>query len=311
MATPLFTMPTLGYNGRFANQLFQYAFLRLCARRRDAAIQTFPWAGQQLFGFRDPLVDVVAPIVVDGEAAPDPDRYLHRGDPLGDVVEFRGFFQYDTRHYRPYRDFIRQLFVLEPMMKALCDEVVTRLRAGGRPLVALHLRRGDYGHAQFFRAPAKWYADWLQGRAEPRDPVVYLCSEAPGALAGHFPGQRIFHAGLLPGLSPKLAFILDFYVLTQADEVAVSNSSFSFMAAMLNERAGAFVRPTLEERQLVAFDPWDAPVVLPRQLVPGEQAELDACDRNLAPIAGHKGPHAPSMAHRPPSVAFGPFCSSA
>lgn len=285
MAHPVFTMPTLGYNGRFANQLFQYAFLQLCARRRDAAIQTFPWAGQQLFGFRDPLVDAVAPVVIDGEAAADPELYLHRDDPLGDLVEFRGFFQYDSHHYRPYRDFIRQLFVLEPMMRALCEEVVTRLRAGGRPLVALHLRRGDYGHAQFFRAPARWYGDWLRDRPEPRDPVVYLCSESPAHLAPQFSGQRLFHAGLLPGLSPRLAFILDFYVLTQADEVAVSNSSFSFMAAMLNERAASFVRPTLEERRLVAFDPWDAPVVLPRALAAGEQAELDACDHAPEPAA--------------------------
>ncbi len=285
MAAPVFTMPTLGYNGRFANQLFQYAFLRLCARRRGAAILTFPWAGQQLFGFRDPLVDAVAPVVIDGEEAPDPDRYLHRDDPLGDLVEFRGFFQYDSRHYRPYRDFIRRLFVLEPKMRALCEEVVTRLRAGGRPLVALHLRRGDYGHAQFFRAPARWYADWLRSRAKPGASVVYLCSEAPAHLAPHFAGQRLFHAGLLPGLSPRLAFILDFYVLTQADEVAISNSSFSFMAAMLNERATGFVRPTLEDRQLVAFDPWDAPVVLPRVLQAGEQAELDACDHAPQPAA--------------------------
>jgi hypothetical protein len=268
-------MATLGRNGRFANQLFQYAFLRLCAGRRGAVVQTFPWAGREIFGFRDPIVDAVAPIVIDGDAAADPDLYLNRDDPIGDHVEFRGFFQYHSRHYRPHRESIRRMFSMAPKLRALFDDVVARLRASGRPLVAVHLRRGDYGHAQFFRAPARWYCDWLQSRPVSGDPVVYLCSETPAPLAGHFPRQRIFHAGLLPNLSPALAFLLDFYVLTQADEVAVSNSSFSFMAAMLNGRASAFVRPTLEDRRLVPFDPWDAPVVLERRLQPGEQEELD------------------------------------
>ena len=71
---------------------------------------------------------------------------------------------------------------------------------------------------------------------------------------------------MLPNLAPALAFLLDFYVLTQADEVAASNSSFSFMAAMLNERATAFVRPTLEDRRHWSPSiPWDAPVVLARR----------------------------------------------
>jgi len=279
MTAPLFTMPTLGRNGRFANQLFQYAFLRLCAGRRGARIQTSLWRGQNLFDFRDPPVDTTARLLIDGEEAADPDLYLNRDDPIGDHVEFRGFFQYHTRHYRPHRDFIRRLFVLEPKLRRLFDDVIGQLRASGRPLVAIHLRRGDYGHAQFFRAPAQWYVDWLQSGPGSGDPVVYLCSESPATLAGHFPAHRVFHSGLLPNLPPALAFILDFYVLTQADEVAISNSSFSFMAAMLNERAKAFVRPTLDDGCLVPFDPWDAPVVLARQLQPGEQEGLDGQDQ--------------------------------
>jgi hypothetical protein len=289
-------MPKLGRHGRFANQLFQYAFLRICAGRRKAAIQTPPWPGQDLFGFRDPRVEAAAPIMIDGEATPDPDLFLNSEDPIGEHVEFRGFFQYHTRHYRPHREFIRRLFVLEPKLRDRWDEVIARLRGQGRPLVAVHLRRGDYGYGQFFRAPAKWYSDWLKNRFGPGRPIVYICSESPAALAGHFPGQSLYHAGMLANLPPALAFLLDFYVLTQADELAIANSSFSFMAAMLNERAKAPVRPTLDGRGLMAFDPWDAPVVLPRHLQPGEQAALDAEDRNLAPIAGPKGPHAPAMA---------------
>jgi hypothetical protein len=111
-----------------------------------------------------------------------------------------------------------------------------------------------------------------------RNPIVYLCSESPGPLVRHFPGLQVLHAGMIPNLPPPLAFLLDFYVMTQADALAISNSSFSFLAALLNERAEAFVRPSLEERTLAPFDPWDSPVLLERRLRPGEQAELDAVD---------------------------------
>jgi hypothetical protein len=277
VTAPVFTVSTLGRNGRFANQLFQYAFLRICARQRGAAVATPPWLGQELFGFRDPAPEPGPETrLIDGEAGVDPDLYLNSDQPLGERVDFWGYFQYPTRHYRPHRDFLRRLFVLRPELRGLFDGVVAQLRATGRPLVALHLRRGDYGQAQFFRAPSAWYAAWLGTLPAAPEPLVYLGSEDPAALAGAFLPRRVLHAGLLPNLPPSLAFALDFYVLTQADAVAISNSSFSFMAAMLNERARIFVRPTLDGRRLVPFDPWDSPVLLPRRLQAGEQAELDA-----------------------------------
>jgi hypothetical protein len=278
-------MPTLGRNGRFANQLFQYAFLRICAEQRGAAVSTPAWSGQELFGFRDPPPDgSPATSVVYGDEIRDPEPYLNSRTPIGDAVEFQGFFQFPSRHYRPHREFLRRLFAFRPDLRGPFDEVVAQMRGTGRPVVALHLRRGDYGQAQFFRAPARWYAEWLAGG--PRDPLVYLASESPAELTHHFPARRILHAGLLPNLPPVLAFALDFHVMAHADALAISNSSFSFMAAMLNDRARIFVRPTLEDRRLVPFDPWDAPVLLPRRLVPGEQEELDAMDRAPGPFAG-------------------------
>ncbi|MEQ1830586.1 MAG: FkbM family methyltransferase, partial [Pirellula sp.] len=44
------TARTLGRNGRFANQLFQYAFLRILARHHGLRVETSKWVGQLLFG---------------------------------------------------------------------------------------------------------------------------------------------------------------------------------------------------------------------------------------------------------------------
>ena len=50
------TMATLGTNGRFGNQIFQYAFLKIYAKTHQLKLQTSQWIGQYLFGHREPIV---------------------------------------------------------------------------------------------------------------------------------------------------------------------------------------------------------------------------------------------------------------
>src|SRR5687768_4815779 len=59
-------MSALGKMGLFGNQIFQYAFLRLCARASRAEYQCAPWSGQRLFGLTDPPVTVLLPPLVEG-----------------------------------------------------------------------------------------------------------------------------------------------------------------------------------------------------------------------------------------------------
>ena len=50
-------MSTLGSNGRFGNQIFQYAFLNIYAKKYDLDIKTPSWIGHDLFGHHDsPIV---------------------------------------------------------------------------------------------------------------------------------------------------------------------------------------------------------------------------------------------------------------
>ena len=48
-------MSTIGNNGRFANQLFQYAFLRIYAENHNLRIATSPWIGQTIFGHAETM----------------------------------------------------------------------------------------------------------------------------------------------------------------------------------------------------------------------------------------------------------------
>ena len=62
---------------------------------------------------------------------------------------------------------------------------------------------------------------------------------------------------------PAAAVAKAYGAVSQADRLAISNSSFSFTAAMLNTGAQEFVRPDPDLRSLVPFEPWDAQILLP------------------------------------------------
>jgi len=62
-----------------------------------------------------------------------------------------------------------------------------------------------------------------------------------------------------PRRSRAIGPFLDIHVMAKADAIAISNSSTSFVASLLNERATRFVRPVLAARRLEPFDPWDSP----------------------------------------------------
>ena len=49
---PVVTMYCLGKLGRFGNQLFQYAYLKIYAQIHDLRVETPEWIGQYLFGHK-------------------------------------------------------------------------------------------------------------------------------------------------------------------------------------------------------------------------------------------------------------------
>jgi len=58
-------------------------------------------------------------------------------------------------------------------------------------------------------------------------------------------------------------FYIDFFMLSQCDVVCTSNSNFSFVACMLNDRAKLFVRPHWDfSTKFTVFDQWDSEPLL-------------------------------------------------
>ncbi|HEY9619623.1 MAG TPA: FkbM family methyltransferase [Crinalium sp.] len=262
---PVITMSTLGRNGRFANQFFQYAFLKTYAKLHNLRVETSPWIGQYLFGQIDSEIAHPLPVVGNpDDSLPDLGESLLLGAPTPyQNVEFWGYFQYHTRFYVPHKAYIRSLFQPVPEVEEKLRSPLQQLRSKGKTVIGLHLRRGDYGYYPFFIAPSQWYLDWLKGFWETLDePVLFIASDEPETVVPDFADYHPITSQNLNIELPEASFYPDFYLLSQCDVVAISNSSFSFAACMLNERGTCFFRPHRSTQKLIPFDPWNSEPLL-------------------------------------------------
>ncbi len=260
---PVITMSTLGSNGRFANQIFQYAFLRIHAQQHGCRVTAPQWIGRDLFGANDPYPDNT-PLreVRQMEQELLACDIVNSPEPLRNV-DLWGYFQYHTRFYAAHKELFRSLFRPVESLRTELESAVARLRKRGRTVVGLHLRRGDYGYRFFYVTPAEWYKRWLAEIWDQlEEPVLFIASDDPDAVLADFADYNPVTVRDL-GIDDMVpAFYQDFYILSQCNRVAISNSSYSFAACMLNEKGDEFMRPDLTAGSLVAFDPWNSEPLL-------------------------------------------------
>lgn len=253
----------LGRHGRFGNQLLQYGVLRLYAARHGLTLEVPPWPGRHLYGLDDPLPGPALPRLPEREVEAGVMASL--GGAGGAVLADRdvtAYFCGDTSFLAPHREAFRGFFTPGPHIRPWADALTSRLRAAGGTVVALHIRRGDFGWGPFWMAPESWYLHWLDAVWPGLDrPVLYVATDDSRCLPA-FAAYRPLCAQDLAEPIPGAEFLTDFHVLCEADLVAVSNSSFSFVATMLNQRARSVVRPDKARQALVPYDPWSSPVLL-------------------------------------------------
>ena len=282
------TMSSLGKNGGFGNQCFQYLYLRVLASRHNLVYQVPTWIGQEVFGLDEPAMVHPAPLVVEriqttehsGHALVDAKDLLDPACGFMPSMDLWGYFQLHTKHYENDKYFIRDLFKINPKYRVLLDRIRSRLVPVGKKLLGIHLRRGDYGYDIFYRSPCSWYEEWVKRRGfSPEDFVIYVSSECAVSYKERFRGFNVFiYEDLnLPENIP-LKLIVDFGLLVDSDELAISNSSLSFIASMLNVRASNFWRPRFASAELVRYDPWNSEVLERIQLDAKEHERLIACD---------------------------------
>lgn len=259
---PRITMSTLGSNGRFANQLFQYAFLKLYANKHHLHVETPDWIGQQLFGHQDPPISRILPEIRDRSKEITDSPILNAKSPVKDV-DIWGYFQFHTCYYASQKAAFKRLFQPIPEIESKLTPALNRLRAQGKTVVGLHIRRKDYGFSYFFVTPIQWYKDWLSFLWKTlENPVLFVASDDLDNVVDEFSDYHPVTAKKLGVQLPEAEFYPDFYLLSHCDIVGISNSTFSFIACMLNEEGKQFWRPDLGAQKLVPFNPWDSEPIL-------------------------------------------------
>jgi len=289
MNKPVITMSTFGSNGRFGNQIFQYAFLKIYAKEHDLQVEIPQWKlGTYLFGHNHPEITEILPEVREEGQELDESKIIHANPPLKNV-DIWGYFQYHTSYYAQYKEYFWQLFAPRPEIKTKLDPAGELLNSPDRTVVGLHIRLKDYGFSYFFLTPFAWYQDWLSNIWPTLDnPVLYIATDEPDQVIPHFSAYNPVTARDLNLDLPAADFYPDFYLLSQCDVVAISNSTFSFAACMLNQRGKLFVRPHLPSEKLIPFDPWNSePIFRDIKVAPFEAGDLhtirqQVCDRWLS-----------------------------
>jgi len=275
---PRLQMTTLGRRGRFGNQLLQYAYARIYADRHALELEVPDWIGRDLYGLDDPLPRTKLEPIDESQA--DFGAILRGVSPVALAGrDLSGYFAWDTRGWGEAAGEFRRLFRLRPALGEPLEAEFQRLTADTGTRVAIHLRRGDFGQGRFWVAPVAWYLDWLQTLWPRLDrPCLFLATDAPELEAAFAPFRPLLARDFRVEY-PGAQFLVDHFVLSRAEHLAISNSSFSFSAALLNERLVGAVRPDPDARRLAPFAPWQAPVLLdatrvPEALGPGERTVL-------------------------------------
>jgi Tetratricopeptide repeat len=248
------SMTSLGSNGRFGNQLLQYAFTRIYAEEHSLGIEIPDWIGRDLYDLDDPFPTRQRRFI-DGRNL-DYANVLNNPERLLADCDLFGYCSSDWWARPDRSEQFRALFRPSPKLAPFIDRAMAHLQNAGRTLVAVHLRRGDYGREPFYIVPTQWYLDWLNEIWNDLDrPLLYIASDDSG-IASEFAKYVPLDAHTVGIDIPGAEFYIDHYILSRAHYVATANSTFSTTAAMLNREAVSFLRPERSVQRLVAYNPW-------------------------------------------------------
>jgi hypothetical protein len=172
-----------------------------------------------------------------------------------------------TSSFKSFQSKLQAAFELKPEIQIVFQEKKNQL-VGARPLIVAHFRQGDYYEAQkrmqhVYVMPMSAYHDELSDFVSNMpDSFVYFASEKVQPILPLF---EFFHPvtfenfdlkGVFQDLQTDLPLFFDYYMMTQADHLLISNSTLSFSAAMMNSKASTLKRPHFLTQTFRSFDPW-------------------------------------------------------
>ena len=257
----------LGQLGRFANQLFQYLFIRLYGLRLNALVDIPPWVGDILYHKRENLESETPPIsgglqLIDFPYFVGAEAGLWYDQNPGVNVDFSGFYQVIPDAYRTHKQLIRLLLRPNDTMVKPINDWLAREFASDETKIVIHIRRGDYvGHSiavpEFQLIPIAWYLDAVDKIwHEQKKPRLIIATDAPELITEFAEYAPVLVPGPLLAL-PEWDFFPDFHTLSSGDIIFVINSSFSRMASLLASDLAQCYIPDIAMKKFIPYSPWE------------------------------------------------------
>lgn len=276
----LIQMSTLGSNGGFANQIFQYFFLKLVEKELKHEIRYPFWLGAHIF--RIPPSPDGLPIrdgsIFQKHYTPNstPEMELAYLDDLlkndsREAVDLIGFFQYNTNYLQKYKKLFLEIFSIQQELIQLVHSFLQRIGLDVKDMIAVHVRRGDY--LTLTESPLFWCHSTKSivsslneyQLLNSKKKFIFLASDDIHTVSKELSAENIHPItsyDLHQDLNDVQRVIVDFVCLALANNLLISNSSFSFTASMLNQNSKLFLRPDPHLDKFSQFDPWNSPILL-------------------------------------------------
>lgn len=232
----------LNVNGRLANQLFFVASSYGLAKKTNRQLTLPIWKYQEYFEWGNEIKEGYYPWI-DGEKEP----YFHYCGRImerllnttKDVVNIEGYFQ-SEKYFKEYEQDIKRILKWKEEFKAKCRGSLSPLFTINRPIIAIHVRRGDYiGNENYHNLPLNYhllaletyFPDWMENYN------IIVFSDDVQWCKTYFAGDNIH-------ISEGRSDIEDLCLMSQCTSFILSNSSYSWWGAWLSSTKELVIRPT-------------------------------------------------------------------
>lgn len=250
----MITFNRIGHYGRLGNQMFQYASLLGIAKNIgfDYGIR---YANKDEFAYANPLVgkeklDLVdafgelsakdstdtSPVYTLQEEKHEFDKRIFNDTP--DKCDLIGYFQTE-KYFDKFKDEVKKDFTFREEIVKECETILFEIDTE-RPLVSVHVRRGDYTQLQDFHplCPVEYYLDSLTIVGDDHYPIVF--SDDIEWCKNNLHLDEAYYC------SGNSQFV-DMCLMSMCDSNIIANSSFSWWGAWLNNN---------ENKTVVAPSQW-------------------------------------------------------
>lgn len=196
-----------------------------------------------------------------------------------DFLDLSGYFQYDTNYFfedEIYKKVLRRLLLSgdNSISSAIQKTQQSFLSyARNRPIVAAHIRLGDYrsyqDHPCFYtmnldKAKEIIYDEVILIKDE--DPLFFIASDEPEFCADFFSdlGVKVTTSKMIVKKTKNYDYdllISDISICSIADFFMASNSSLSILCSIMNSTGKKFIRPT-KNGEFISYSPKKTPILL-------------------------------------------------